>query len=421
MALGDNFFQKVETYNESGLALLLNSFAFISKSNKKFKHFDADIPKNLGDSVSFDLPPRFTTTSSLAISDPADWQNARQRVLNLVVDQQAATAYEFSAQQFIFSARDYMDKFGRSAVAELGTKIESDVASVARTSTYRHFGDGVTAPTSYLDLANSLARFRNFGAAKDKTCAILPDVTYPRIVNSGLGQFVLDRNQREAMSWEVGRFSNCDWYQSNLLPVHNAGYCGRQGLTLTVSNVTTDTNGNVTSIELTNPTLGAQADAVLQYDRFQFIDGVSGQPNMRFRTFIGHEISQNPVTFAASADASSVGSPNVVTVIPNVELNATAGANQNLNVAIANGMELTVLPSHRCGLIMAGDPLYLGMPRLPMEVPFPTSVITDPDSGVSLRQYYGSQFAQNRRGMVHDAIWGKTLVPDYAMTYCLPL
>jgi len=84
-------------------------------------------------------------------------------------------------------------------------------------------------------------------------------------------------------------------------------------------------------------------------------------------------------------------------------------------------MQVTVLPSHRCGLIMSGDPLFLAMPRLPEEVPYPTAATTDPDSGASLRTYYGSLFGQNQRGMVTDVIWGSTLVDEYAMMVALPL
>jgi hypothetical protein len=61
------------------------------------------------------------------------------------------------------------------------------------------------------------------------------------------------------------------------------------------------------------------------------------------------------------------------------------------------------------------------MPMLPEEVPFPTGNETDPDTGVSLRMYYGSLFGQNQRGMIHDAIWGKRLVPDYSMSVIFPL
>jgi hypothetical protein len=89
----NNILQQVATYNESGLALLQNLYAFISTSNKKFERFNDDIPKNLGSVVNFDLPPRFSTTNSLVVS----FQSAVQRLLSLAVTQQASTAYEFTA------------------------------------------------------------------------------------------------------------------------------------------------------------------------------------------------------------------------------------------------------------------------------------------------------------------------------------
>jgi len=54
-------------------------------------------------------------------------------------------------------------------------------------------------------------------------------------------------------------------------------------------------------------------------------------------------------------------------------------------------------------------------------VPFPTGNEVDPDTGVSMRMYYGSLFGQNQRGMIHDCIWGKKLVPEYSMGVIYPL
>jgi len=412
----NNILQQVITYNDSGLALLLNSFAFVSTSNKKFQRFNDDIPKNLGDTVSFDLPPRFTTTNSLVVS----FQSAEQRVQQLTVNKQASTAYEFTAQQFIFNVRDYMDKFGKSAIAEIGTKVESDVAELAETNTFRFYGDGITPISTYLQLANSLAFFRNFGAVKDNTMGYLSDLTFPQVVNSGLNQFTLDRGNREAMSWEIGDFSNCKWYQSNLLKTHLSGTEGNAGTTLTVVSVVTNAEGGVIQITFSGTSAASDANSIKAYDKFQFSDGVAGQTDLRFRTFIGHIVSQSPVQFRATADAASTaGSQVTVDIFP--ALQAAAGKNQNINTPIVAGMQVTVLPNHRCGLIMAGNPLFLAMPKLPEEVPYPTSVSQDPDSGASIRQYYGSLFGQNMRGMVHDIIWGRTLVDEYAMMVALPV
>jgi len=149
----NNILQQVITYNESNLALLLNSFCFLSTANKKFVGFNDSVPKNLGDTVSFDLPPRFTTTNSLVVT----FQPAVQRVQTLTVNQQVSTAYEFTAQQFIFNVRDYMERFGMSAVSEIGTQIESNIAQLAETNTYRFYGDGVNPINSYLQLCDSRA------------------------------------------------------------------------------------------------------------------------------------------------------------------------------------------------------------------------------------------------------------------------
>lgn len=420
MGVPANILQTVQTYQMSGLAYLQNLCCFISTSNTKFKDFDR-LTANLGDTVGFDLPPRFTTTNSLV----ANFQPADQRVQTLTVSEQISTSYAFTDQQFIFNVRDYMEKFGRSAVAEIGTKIEANVALNCETQPYRFYGDGVTPINSYNQLAAALALFRNYGAAVNNVKGYLSDIAVPAIVGGGLNQFALDRNNKSANSWEVGAFSNCDWFQSNLLPIHTAGNIGNMvgGWTgvLTVTAVALDANGAVISITATaGGAVGVDANAIRLYDRLQFNDGVAGLPNMRFRTFIGHEVSANPVQVRATANAATDGGSSVtIPIYP--PLQALATNSQNINVAVQVGMTLNVLPSHRVGMITGGDPLFLAMPSLPNETPYPTGNAFDPETGVSIRQYYGSLFGQNVRGMVHDAIWGSVAVPEYVMAIIFPL
>jgi hypothetical protein len=72
-------------------------------------------------------------------------------------------------------------------------------------------------------------------------------------------------------------------------------------------------------------------------------------------------------------------------------------------------------------MITAGNPLFLAMPQLPDQVPYPTANAYDPDTGVSIRQTYGSVFGQNTYGMIYDCIWGSTLVPEMSMALIFPL
>ena len=411
----DNILQQVQTYQMSNLAYLQNLNCFIATANTRFKDFDK-IEANLGSTVTFDLPPRFVTANSLV----ATFQPAAQRVQSLSVNNAYNTSYVFSAEQFIFNVRDYMEKFGKAATVELGAQIEANVAMNCVTGPFRFYGNGVTPINSFQQLAQALAMFRNFGAATSEAKGYIADTVVPGIVNSGLQQFAMDRNNEIAHSWQLGEFSRCDWYQSNLLPIHIAGSEGVFGTTLTVVSTTLNANNQVTAITFSGTHAASDANSVLQYDKFQFNDGVAGLPNLRYLTFSGHQVSANPVQFMAIANAASTaGSDVTVSIYP--PLQAAVGANQNLNTQIVAGMTVSVLPSHRAGMITAGDPLFLGMPRLPEEVPFPTASKTDPDTGVSMRMYYGSKFGENQRGMIHDAIWGSTLVPEYAMGLIFPM
>lgn len=429
MALPTNILQQVQTYQESGLAFLQNLNCFISLANTKFKDFDK-LEANLGSSVTFDLPPRYTTAATLV----ATFQPSAQRVQTLTCSQSANTAYAFSAEQFIFNVRDYMEKFGKAAMMELSTSVEIDIAKNANSSVknaltgnyvtdsgpFRFYGNGTTAINSYGQLANMIAAYKNFGSVKQGIKVILPDTAVPNIINSGLNQFAMNRNNEDAMSWEIGSFGTppVEYYQSNLLPLHTAGNVGNLAQTLTVVSTTTDATGAVTAITFSGANNNDNG-AVNSGDLFQFSDNVSGQQNLRFLTFIGHVPCSQAVQFRATAPAVSNGSGQV-TVQLTPPLQANAGANQNINNQIVAGMQVTALPNHKCGLIIGGDALFLAMPTLPDQSPFATANKSDPDTGVSMRMYYGTLFGQNQQGFVHDVLWGSTLVPEYSMRIAFP-
>lgn len=416
MTLPNNILQNVRTYNKADLAFLLNNNAFIATANTRYKDFQKSNPANLGDTLTFDKPPRFVANDSLV----ASFQGVEQRLQTLTVDKAKNVAINISAQQLIFNLEEYMDRFGKAAMYELGAVVESDVAGLCETSPYRFYGNGVTPINSFNQLAQALAFFRNFGAAKYATKGYLSDIAIPDIIGSGLNQFVPAGNDELRNSWELGPFGQCDWYSSNLLPIHVAGSEGQAGTTLTVVSTTVDSDGAVTAITFSGTSAPSDASSVLIYDRFQFQDNVSGQPNLRFLTFTGHIGSACPVQFKATATAGSTGGSQVtVTIDP--PLQATSGKNQNINNAIVAGMQVKVLPSHRVGMIQSGDQMYVAIPPLPDCDPFTTSVEQDPDTAVSLRLYTGAQFGQNLYGTVHDIIWGKTAVSDNNLALIFPL
>ena len=430
----NNFLQQVQTYQRSGLALLQNLCCHISTANTKFKDFDK-IQANLGSIVTFDLPPRATTVAGLV----AAFQAADQRVLQLVADQSNNSSFAVTSQQRIFNLEkgeeDYMRVFGKSFIAELATQVEGNVALNWASGVqsqlngqlntfsgpYRFFGNGSTALNSYQQLAQAIMYFKNYGAVSEGIKVYLPDTVVPAIVGNGLNQFVPHRNDDIAMSWEIGDFGTplVKYYQSNLMPIHVSGNTGVNAQTLTVVSTNDPTGQNVTQITVSGAT-NSDVNAVFAGDLFQFADGVSGQPNMRYLTFIGHFPSANPVQFRAIANtgASSTG---LVTLSITPALNWAGGQNQNLNNPIAVGMQILTFPSHRCGGILGGEAFYLAMPQLPEQAPYDTANEFDEETGASLRLTYGSLFGQNQTGMIYDEVHGSVIVPEYSMRYMIPL
>jgi hypothetical protein len=374
------------------------------------------------------------------------WQPAVQRVQALTCDQAANSSFTVTAQQRIFNLEkgedDYIKVFGESFMAELANKIEGNVAKNANSSVpvmtidengqsvptgalhtesgpYRFFGNGITELTSYQQLAQAIMLFKNYGAVKNGIRVYLPDTVYPGIVGSGLNQFAPERNNEIAMSWEVGSFGTppVKYYASNLLPIQVAGTLGEDQTTLTLVSTNDPTGVNVTALTFSGA--GTDADAVKSGDLLYFLDGVSGQPNMRYLTFIGHEVSANKVQVRATADAASSAGSVTINIFP--ALNWAGGANQNLNNALVAGMQAKLTPSHRCGLIVGGDAFYIAMPQLPSQAPFDTANEYDEETGVSLRLTYGSVFGQNQMGLINDCTWGSVCVPEYSMRFVIPL
>lgn len=440
MATPNNTLQNVQTYQKAELAFLLNSFCGIRMTNKKFENFQ-DKTANLGDTVTFDLAPRYIGYNGLVITQ----QPSVQRVQSLVCSQAENISSGYTDQQFLFNVRDYMDRFGEAAMKELGSKIESDIllnvvsgvrindpqntsfgSLQVNSGPYRFYGDGVTQINSYGQLAQALANFRDLGAASNKTRGILPMTVIPGIITTGLQQFSPMINEKDKMSWMLGSFDDCEWYRSNLLPIHVSGTIGDTAAPnniMTVVSTNDPTGVNVTQITFTEPTSGTDANAIKAGDLFQFNDGVSGKPNMRALTFIGHSVSAQPVQFRAIADAATVAGSVTVSVqtVNGIGLVWAQNQNQNVNNVIQAGMKVTPLPSHRAGLIYSGDTFYMAMPKLPDESPFTTVNMMDVDSGASIRHYYGSQFGQNNRAYVRDSIWGSCLVSDNCMRLIFPI
>lgn len=437
MAAPANSLQAVQTYQQASLPLLQNMGVFTSPEimNMKFREFNKDFVSNLGDTITFSLPTRYSTGNGLVVTS---FQPTIQRVQSLTVGDTsdpdptkwtaANVPIAFDAKQLIFNVRAFIDDFGRSAVSELADRIQRNVAQAIEDSTYRYYGtvSGGAVINSYGQLAKALAKYANYGAPTDvKRKVILPDTAVPDIINNGLQQFAIDRNNMDANTWQIATTMNTDFYMSNLLPTHYAGTVGDDATQLTVTAISTDGFTLTMSGAATSDANAIKKNDIIVLDYDNLTTGIN---TLLYQTFIGHGPSQQKPQVSATADAASDGSGNVVvTVFPALiydptNVNPDRNLTSNPVTALSgSGVHVQVLPSHKCGVIMSGDAFYLGMPALPDQSPFLTANEYDPVTGVSIRLTKGAQYGGNTYGYIYDAIWGKKLVPEYSMRLIFPV
>lgn len=438
-----NILQNVQLYIKSELAWLDNEYWGISNSNKSLEEFN-ERPGNLGDVITFDCTPRYISYDGLVITE----QPSVQRLQSLICSQAKNVSAAYTDEQFIFNVEQYMDRFGIAAAKEIGAGIEKDILknivsgvvgnnpnspefgqAQINSGPYRFFGDGTTPINSYQQLAQAWANFTAYGASTHMKRAVIPVDLVPPIVGTGLNQFAVERNNAIGKAWELGSYAGLDvkWGVSNLLPIHISGFVGNAASPnniLTVVSTNDPTGQNVTQITFTEPTGSTAANALLAGDLLEFVDGVSGKPNMRFLTFIGHEPTRLKVQFRVIANANSVAGTvvaNIQTINNSIGLVWAQNQNQNLNNTIVAGMQCFVLPSHQAGWMDAGNSFYLAMPKLPNQSPFETVYFKDKESGASLRHYWGVQFGKDNRSYVRDCTWGSTLISEDSMRLVFPL
>jgi hypothetical protein len=436
----------VETYNVSGLEPLKNSKAFIYNSNMRFKDFNTTTLNhdsrsygagiginsnqlaNRGPSFTYDLPPRAVAVQNFgSLNATAIANSLVQYKRTVTVNRSAITNYSWSDNEFVLNLTDYMPKFITPAINGIGSIVEKDVATTALTNTYRLYGDGTTAINSFQQIATAAAKYRNFGSTGNRLHLYLPSVIVPSIIEQGLGQFVINRNEDISKDWFFGSFAGIDIFTSDVLPVSNVPAL-TAGATLTlVSSTYVSFDQSTLTFNVTGSGSYDNVTNFLQPGQIiKFGDNVGvGNGNvLRFLTFQDYTQSASAVTCNVTANASTNGSAQItVTVSPGLLFDTgTPAVNQdaNLNQPLVANMVASVVPSHVCAVMTDPDAIMLATPRLNNLSPFHSSSITDPDTGLSLRTYYGSVFQQGSTSLVNDVLYGFDGTPQYMMRLAIP-
>lgn len=417
----DNVVQNVQTYQLTQIAWLLLENFLIKNSNR---HFD-NLPSfkgQLGSTVTFNREPQAIFTNGTIVPQ---LQPIIQNKLSLSIDQQGNSSFDLPPldQYFNIDPTNWMPNVETSALKEMGTAVEVFLGN-AMQGCFRFYGDGVTPINSAQQLAEIVEYFEEFGASNIDMKAVLPSYIYPQFAATMLQEFALKRNDELAhYSWYKGEYNDCSWGKSKLLPTHVAGTAGAGAIPLTVVSTNDPTGQNITQITFSG-SIGTDPNCIKKNDKLVFVDGVGSFTNLRYLSYHGHfPLVKNKVTMCAASDAASTS--GTVTVTLTHPLCSVSGlAQNNINAAIEAGMQVNVMPSHKVGLIMSGNPLYLAMPAANTWIdasPFAQSSVIDEETGISVTLYQGWDINRATRITSMPIIYGAQIEPLNAMVILIPL
>ena len=429
----------VEAIANSGLQVLQRHDPFLMLSNKKFQNFSTTVAGVEGTTVRYQLPPKINVASNQGLGN-VSFDAFSQRVQAIVCDQTEVAAYAFSSEDLALFSRatnraaaielaDRMTGFGiaDSAFSSIAQKMSFNLAKKYTESSYRFYGDGLTAINSQLQIAEAVNSMKDFGVGGGgEFKCVLPLTDSAPIVNSMLSQFVTRRNDDRAYDWELGKFNNTNFYNSAMIPIHYSGDTGTGGHIGTIQSVTSQvdpfTDEEFSVVEILWATAPQNdANAVRPGDLFQVLDE-PGIANARFLNTAGHTETNQPVQFASRGGHSTAAGVTTITT-KNLLLHDATNVSpfRNVNRDLV-GLTVKGLPNHRRGLIWNNDALYMAMPKLGDLGPgAQTAVATDSMSGASIRCAYGTILAEQQVGYILSSLYGIGAARDYLTAVIFPV
>jgi hypothetical protein len=415
----DNVLVSVATYVDAALPMLNNIAPLLGLANKKFENFNETVYNNRGTTVTFKVVPQFIAYNTLDFVS-SGFQGVQEEVISLTINDPWGIPIAFTNNQLTDTVANDLERFAKSTIAELGTKIEASVSrNVILGHTYRAYGTGTQSLTSILDYMMAVAFLRDTGTATFDSRVIAPNIDVVQVVNTMLNQFVPARNESAGNSWSLGNYNGTDFYTSNLLPTQFAGTCGNNQDVLTLTAVNPDGN-QLTFTGVTSNTNCLNAGDIITLD----YPGNSTPVGLYFLTYFGHVPSSSKVQVRVTANVSGSTGTVIVPIEPALIFDPTNPlSNINLDLTTLYGtLKAQSTPDHKAGLLYTGDTLFLAMPRLADTDPWKGVTKTDPVTGASVRCYYGKVgMHSDQYGFIFDSINGSTIDPRYAMRLIYPL
>lgn len=383
---------------------LKNQLVFSKSVNRSYDDRFAKVGAKIGDNINIRKPVRYEVTDGPTLNV----QNTQDQYVNLTIDKQKHVGMAFSSKDRALSLDEFKDRYIVPAMTALGNQVDYSGFQDMYKQVYHYVGvpSASALPSTLKGFTQAYAKLANSGAPLEGLNAIIDPMVQASMVNGLSGLF--QSSEQISKQYEKGVMAvggGFKFKMSQNVAKHTIGALGG----------TPAMNGTTAAGATTLVTDGWTASAATRLKQGDIISiAAVYEVNPQTRQSTG-ELAQ----FVVSADTASDGSGNMTITIDRAIY--ASGQYQNVDALPANDALITIF-GHASSyanviapqnLAFHQDAFALACVDL-AEVPNST-VMSDPDSGLSLRMWQQGDINNDRLITRVDILYGwKCIYPEFA-------
>ena len=395
-----NQFITTQLVSNTALAMFANNAPFVMTGSRIYQDDFTSSGYKIGDQLQVRRQNNFIIGDG-ATATP---QDIVESVETITIAHQYNALIAYTIHDLSLKIEDFSRLFIQPAIQNIITKMEQDICTAAELQLNFFTGTAGTPINSFATVDTAGAKLLEQGVNISSDAYLAMTVRDGSALKSALlNQFTPVFNEEIVRQSAIGHLSYFDMFQSQNIRKHVAG----AGPTLH-SGDTLQVNGAVSSGN-TIVLKGASA-GVTNYFLPGDLISISGVNSVNPLSL--QSTGQNMQFVVTAAASSSGGGAVTITVSPSI---VTTGPLQNVDVAVPNNGNVTMVPSYNINVAYPARALDIVCPPLyKLQVPY-SSVAVDPETGLSLAVTQTGDILGYQNYMRLDVLCGFLWHPQYAV------
>ena len=334
-------------------------------------------------------------------------QDIIETVETITVAHQYHALVAYTIQDLSLRIEDFSRMFIQPAIQNIISQMERDINVAAEQALYFYTGTAGTPINSFstVDKAGASLLLQGVNIASDAYLAMTV-LDGSALKSALLNNFTPVFNEDIVRQSAIGHLSYFDIFQSQNIGKHTAGLASSTYSSDVLTMNATVSSGNTL-------VFAGSTNSVTNYFLPGDLISVAGSHNVNP---LSRQSTGINAQFVVTAPANSAGSGNTVTVtVSPTIITDTSSPLQNIDVPLASGSAVTVIPSYNLNIAYPSRGLDIVCPPLyKLQVPY-SSVAIDPETGLSLAVTQTGDILGYQNLMRIDILCGFQWHPQYCV------